>query len=72
MLKKVHLRSSPFFKNYPYDDFLEQYGNRIGVLTENTPVRVIAEQKDVYSNTWYFVEVEAKYEILKTTFYPED
>ncbi len=71
-LKKAHIRSSPLLKNYPYDDFLEQYGNRIGVLTENTPVRVIAEQKDAYSNTWYFVEVEAKYKILKTTFYPEN
>jgi len=71
-LKKVHIRSSPFFKNYPYDDFLEQYGNRIGVLTENTPARVIAEEKDILGNTWYYVEIEAKYKILKTTFYPED
>lgn len=72
ILKKVHLRSSPFLKNYPFDDFLEQYGNRIGVLTENTPVKIIAEEEDVQGNTWYFVEVEAKYKILKTTFYSED
>lgn len=67
--KKVHLRSSPVLKNYPYDDFLIQYGNRIGVLKENTPVKVIAEQKDNKGNTWCFVEIAAQYKIYNTVFY---